>query len=257
MINIDNLTFAYPGASPVFEAFGWEVKGEESWSVLGPSGCGKSTLLYLLAGLRFPAGGSILIHGRELSHTLPGTGLILQDYGLLPWATVRENIRLGLRIRKFYGPDGKHAPSGEMPPDADAQVNFWLRRLGLEAVSSKYPAHISGGQRQRTAIARTLALNPDLLLMDEPFASLDAPTRADLQQLVIELCAEQKITSVLVTHSIEEAALMGEKILILSRPPIRQAPVILNLSRAVPGYQNSPAFLHTCGRLRQAMGDSR
>ena len=175
MIKINDLTFRYPDGPLIFDNFNWEVYHQESWAVLGPSGCGKSTLLYLLDGLRFPTAGEITIHAQPLTHPRPRTGLILQDYGLLPWATVRENIQLGLKVRKFYGPDGKHAPSEEMIPDPDFQADFWMERLGLNAVASKYPAQISGGQRQRTAIARTLVLTPDLLLMDEPFASLDAP----------------------------------------------------------------------------------
>ena len=219
MITVEALTFHYR-SMPVFEHFNWEVQKGSTWAVLGPSGCGKSTLLALLAGLRFPSAGKVRINGETLLRPRPNTGLILQDYGLLPWATVRQNAGLGLKVRRFYGADGIHAPLDHSP---DQSLDSWLERLGLSAVVDKYPAQLSGGQRQRTAIARTLALQPDLLLMDEPFASLDAPTRESLQTLTLELATEQGLTLVLVTHSIEEAALLGRTILLLNEPPNRAA----------------------------------
>src|SRR5205085_10623413 len=133
------------------------------------------TLLYLVAGLRMPTAGVVKVNGQPMLRPRPRTGLILQDFGLLPWATCEENVSLGLRIHGFYGPDGKHAPLDRRPGDIVMSRDRWLARLGLDSVRRQYPAQLSGGQRQRTAIARTLALNPDLLLMDEPFASLDAP----------------------------------------------------------------------------------
>ena len=126
--------------------------------------------------------GQIEIEGERLIRPRPRTGLILQDYGLLPWATVRQNAELGLRVRGFYGPDGKHTP---LDFRSGNNVQHWLDRLGLKEVADKFPSQISGGQRQRTAIARTLAVSPDLLLMDEPFSSLDAITREDLQNLTL------------------------------------------------------------------------
>jgi NitT/TauT family transport system ATP-binding protein len=122
-------------------------------------------------------------------------------------------------------------------------VNYWLERLGITALRDQYPGQISGGQRQRTAIARTLALNPDLLLMDEPFSSLDAPTRESLQSLTLELKAERGLTLVLVTHAIEEAACLGYRILVLGRPPNRQAAILENPEAGQPGFRNSPRFL--------------
>jgi len=221
--------------------------------VIGPSGCGKSTLLYLLAGLRQPQQGRVLIHGEAITRPRPLTGLILQDYGLLPWATVQENASLGLRIRKFYGPDGTHAPSAEEVRDIQARTGHWLERLGLGHVQAQYPGRVSGGQRQRTAIARTLALNPDLLLMDEPFASLDAPTREDLQHLIWALRREHELTTVIVTHSIDEAALLGEHILVLGQPPTTRAAVIDNPKASQPDYINTNEFMLVCQSLRQAL----
>ena len=166
-----------------------------------------------LAGLRAASRGATREWTASRSpRPRPRTGLILQDFWLLPWATCEDNISLGLRIHGFYGPDGKHAPL-RSPAGAAwlERRDRWLARLGLEAVRRQYPGQLSGGQRQRAAIARTLALNPDLLLMDEPFASLDAPTREGLQNLTLELQAEQQLTTVVVTHSIEEAAFLGRQ----------------------------------------------
>ena len=249
MIDVADLTFHYK-STPIFENFNWQAQLGDSWAILGPSGCGKSTLLALLAGLRFPSAGHVRIKGEILTRPRPQTGLILQDYGLLPWATVRQNASLGLEVRSFYGADGIHAPRDPAP---QTSVNAWLQRLGLEAVAHKYPGQISGGQRQRTAIARTLALQPDLLLMDEPFSSLDAPTRESLQTLTHDLTAEQGLTLVLVTHSIEEAGLLGRKILLLNQPPNRMAHIIDNPHAGSPAHRESPEYLALCRELRERM----
>lgn len=277
MINVEALTFHYK-AAPVFENFNWQAQNGDSWAVLGPSGCGKSTLLSLLAGLRFPSDGQVRVNGERLTRPRPQTGLILQDYGLLPWATVRQNAGLGLEVRGFYGADGIHSPVVQNLNHQDAKshrslnlklrdfvtswlkisqphetVDFWLERLGLSAVAEKYPTQLSGGQRQRTAIARTLALGPDLLLMDEPFSSLDVPTRESLQSLTLELTAEQGLTLVLVTHSIEEAALLGKKILLLNEPPNRAANIIENPGAGQSGYRESKEYVSLCRELRERM----
>jgi NitT/TauT family transport system ATP-binding protein len=262
MIRLEAVTYTYtqektgrqPGqerSTPaVFQDYSWDVQHGEAWSVLGPSGCGKTTLLYLLAGLRFPNAGRILIDDQPLTRPRPHTGLILQDYGLLPWATVRQNAELGLNVRAFYGPDGTHAPA-----DFEAQEDAapWLERLGLTAIQDKYPAQISGGQRQRTAIARTLTLKPDLLLMDEPFSSLDAPTRQGLQNLVRDIWSEQHLTMIIVTHAIEEAAVLGSKILLLKNPPNQEAFIFDNPGAADPSFSETAQYLKLCRELRQSM----
>ena len=250
MIVLDSLTFAHPHSPPIFQDFSWQAGRGEAWAVLGPSGCGKTTLLYLLAGLRLPDAGRVLIDRQSLTRPRPHTGLILQDYGLLPWATVRQNAELGLHIRVFYGPDGTHAPE-DFRPTVD--VNPWLERLGLNVVKDQYPAQLSGGQRQRTAIARTLALKPDLLLMDEPFSSLDAPTREGLQRLTLELWAENRLTLVIVTHAIEEAAVIGQKILLLRQSPNRQAEVIDNPGAVQADFRETAEYTAICRELRRSM----
>jgi ABC-type nitrate/sulfonate/bicarbonate transport system ATPase subunit len=253
MIELDDLTFHYPDGTAVFEGFSWRVAPGEAWAVLGPSGCGKSTLLYLITGLRLPMQGTVRIGGNPILRPRPQTGLILQDFGLLPWATVRDNVALGMRIRGFYGPDGKHAPAGEAITARREITQAWLERLGLSHVAGSHPGQISGGQRQRTAIARTLSLTPDLLLMDEPFASLDAPTREDLQNLTLQLRAESGLTTVIVTHTIEEAALLGAQVLLLGRLPNRSAHIIPNPGGADPAFRASPRYMKACARLRREL----
>jgi NitT/TauT family transport system ATP-binding protein len=250
MLNIRSISFAYSNASPLFENFSLEISRGETWAILGPSGCGKTTLLYLLAGLRLPTVGNIEIEGVRLVRPRPHSGLILQDYGLLPWSTVRENVQLGLRLRKFYGEDGTHAPINFQPKNS---VEYWLERLGIDEVADKYPAQLSGGQRQRTAIARTLGLEPDLLLMDEPFSSLDAVTREDLQDLTLSLCAEQRLTLVVVTHAIEEAVVLGKKILLLDAAPIRTAKVFENPTVGMQGQRERKDYQEMCNLLRREM----
>jgi len=250
MIRIRSIDFAYPSLPPLFENFSLEIARGETWAILGPSGCGKTTLLYLLAGLRFPTKGSIGIDGEPLSRPRPQSGLILQDYGLLPWSTVKENVELGLRLRKFYGEDGTHAPINFQPRQ---NVQYWLERLGIDHVADKYPSQLSGGQRQRTAIARTLALEPDLLLMDEPFSSLDAVTREDLQNLTLSLCKENNLTLVVVTHAIEEAVVLGKKVLLLDITPITTPNVFENPSAGTASHIGSKEYQDLCNRLRREM----
>ncbi|NIP43527.1 MAG: ATP-binding cassette domain-containing protein, partial [Aliifodinibius sp.] len=153
MIQIDNITYFYKQNEPIFSDFSLSIEDNQTWSILGPSGCGKTTLLYLISGLFQPQNGEIRIYGKVINRPDPSVGLIIQEYGLLPWATVRINAQLGVQIREFYGPDGKHAPRDTVDHKS---VDGWLERLGLLELADQYPSQISGGQRQRTAIARTL-----------------------------------------------------------------------------------------------------
>lgn len=255
MIEFDHVGYAYPNTAPIFDDFSWSVEAGQAWAVLGPSGCGKTTLLYLLSGLRFPQSGHILIHNQPVTRPRPRTGLILQDYGLLPWATIRQNAGLGLEMWSFYGPDGLHAPVKSQGRDSASTVEYWLDRLGIATVADQFPGQVSGGQRQRAAIARTLALDPDLLLMDEPFASLDITTRETLQNLVLELQSERRRTAIIVTHTLEEAALLGQKILLLRQPPNRYPEIVDNPHPVDPAYRGRDSFQDTCRLLRQKLGD--
>jgi NitT/TauT family transport system ATP-binding protein len=253
MIDFHDVTFAYANAQPVFDRFNWSIGRGEAWAVIGGSGNGKTTLLMMLAGLRVPTSGQIIIEGQVIDRPRPRTGLVLQEYGLLPWATIRQNVALGLRVRNFYGPDGRHAPVEHVVGPIGPLVEKWLKRLGIEAMRDRFPAQCSGGQRQRAAIARTLVLDPDLLLMDEPFAALDAATREDLQNLTIELQREQDLTLIVVTHNIEDAVFLGQKILVLDRPPHTVPIIIDNPQAGEPGYRSQPSFFEKCAQLRESL----
>jgi ABC-type nitrate/sulfonate/bicarbonate transport system ATPase subunit len=247
MIDMRDVTFGYRSGTAVFAQFSWHVETGQSWAIIGPSGCGKTTLLYLISGLYQPNAGTITVASEPVPRKNRGrTGLILQDFGLLPWATVQGNVELGLRIRQFYG-------LGVLDLPAKERVMFWLDRLGIAALRDKYPGQISGGQRQRAAIARTLVVQPDVLLMDEPFSSLDALTREDLQNVVMELQQEMDITTVMVTHNIEEAVLLGRQILVLGQPPTRVPLVVNNACEDVTAFRQAPEFYARCSELRGAL----
>ncbi len=258
MIRFSQVTFAYPNQAPLFQDFDWQVEAGEAWAVIGPSGCGKSTLLYLVAGLRQPNAGQILVDGRPVPRPRASTGLVLQDFGLLPWATVWENVALVMRIGQFYR--RKHTPPDAprpypRPDIAPAQVDRWLARLGIADQRDKYPGQISGGQRQRVAIARSLLQQPNLLLMDEPFSSLDALTREDLQRLTLELRQETGVTTVIVTHNIEEAVYLGRRILLLGRAPNTVARVVENPGAGALDFRRQLAYQEKCTELRTLLAE--
>jgi ABC-type nitrate/sulfonate/bicarbonate transport system ATPase subunit len=238
MVKIESLNFSYKRESPIFLDFHLTIGRGERWSFIGPSGCGKTTLLYLLAGLRAPTAGNVSIRNGTHNDHQAITGIILQDYGLLPWATAAENIAIGLKI---HGADKKRV----------SQITTgWLKELGIEHVAGHYPGELSGGQKQRVAIARTLALEPTLLLMDEPFSSLDAFTREDSLDLVMNIWQKHTSTAVMVTHNMEEAVYWGSRILVLGPPPNTSTTVIENPGSGTAGYRNSPEFLERCLYLR-------
>ena len=256
MIDVNDLTFAYSGQPPIFQGYGLHVSRGEALSVIGPSGCGKTTLLYLLTGLRRPQSGSIVIDHQPILRPRPRSGLVLQDHGLLPWQTVRENARLGLTIWGFYGSDGRHAPADARlaADEADQRVDGWLKKLGIESLRNHYPLQLSRGQRQRTAIARTLAMQPDLLLMDEPFSALDAPTREDLENFILNLHHQTDLTYVIVTHDIEVAVVMGQKILVLEKGCNVKARILDNALAGFTDRRIQDGFLQKCEDLRKLLG---
>lgn len=256
MIVIRRLSFSYAGQGPLFEGFDLDVGRGEAWAVIGPSGCGKTTLLYLLAGLLRPTGGEICVSGTTISRPRPQTGLVLQDHGLLPWCTVEENASLGWVIRGFYGPDGTHSPAdaGVKGRAYREKVDRWLSQLQIAHLRDKYPAQLSRGQRQRAAIARTLSLEPDLLLLDEPFSALDAAIREDLMQAMWRYHRESGTTHILVTHDIEEALFMGGRILVLRSGSNREARVMENPLAGCEDIRAGAGFRERFEGLRAMLG---
>lgn len=202
MIEVKDLSFAYQ-KEKVLNNINLKVEKGESLAVIGPSGCGKTTLLYLLAGLEKAEQGKIAINSEPLQGIRDRSSVILQDYGLFPWKTVYNNLALGLKIR------------GTAAAEIKTKVNSAMARLKISELKDKYPAELSGGQKQRVAVGRSLVLEPDLLLMDEPFSALDALTREEMQNLILEIHSRDNFSFVLVTHDIAEAAFLGHKIAVI------------------------------------------
>jgi len=174
---------------------------------VGPSGCGKTTMLKIIAGLEKPTTGDIIFDGEKISTTGRDRGMVFQDFALFPWLTVKENIAFGLRLQKM--PEEK----------IDDIVSYYLKITGLEQFAQNYPTSLSGGMQQRVAIARTLANNPKILLMDEPFGALDLQTRSKMQEFLSKLWEENHKTVVFVTHDIEEAIFLADRVFLLSKRP--------------------------------------
>ena len=208
MIEVNNLQVSY-GNVRALDGISLKVERNATCAIIGPSGCGKTTLLYTLAGLINPEEGTIYIGGEELSGIRRSTGIILQDYGLFPWKNVWNNVALGLQVR------------GETKEKISETVSNILAVLGIGHLSCKYPAELSGGEKQRVAIGRTLAMKPDLLLMDEPSSALDAITKEHIQNLILKLYKSAPLTMVIVTHSIEEAVFLGQKIIVMGKAKIK------------------------------------
>lgn len=210
---IKDLSFSYPGTDKlVLKDIKMDVAEGEFVSILGQSGCGKSTLLRLLAGLEKQTSGEILIDGKPFSGPSLSRGVVFQDYGLFPWMTAGENIMLALRQR---------FPERDKKELREVAVNM-LQSVGLDkGVYNKLPKELSGGMKQRCAIARAFGIDPPILLMDEPFGALDAVTRARLQDMVLELWRKQepKKTVFFVTHDVDEAILLSTKIFVLGQSP--------------------------------------
>lgn len=189
-------------------------------TVIGPSGCGKTTLLNILAGFEQPSSGGVYIEGRPINRPGADRGVVFQEYALFPWLTLRQNVE--------YGPRERKVP----PPRIRQTVDRVLGMVGLTGAENRYPHELSGGMRQRAALARVLVNDPKILLMDEPFAALDALTRGRLQQEVARVWAETRKTVFFVTHSVEEAVLLSDRVIAMSVLPGRlKADVEITLSR--------------------------
>lgn len=211
-----------------------EVRQGEFITIVGPSGCGKSTFLDMLAGLNHPTSGEIYIDGNRITGPALDRGIVLQGYALFPWRTVWENVAFGLEIKKI--------PKKERRRISQEFINL----VGLQGFEDRYPYELSGGMKQRVAIARALAYDPEVLLMDEPFAAVDAQTREILQDELLRIWEETQKTIVFVTHSIDEAVLLADRVAVMSTNPGAIKEVVdikLPRTRRVGDIRNSADFI--------------
>ncbi|MBQ4501192.1 MAG: ABC transporter ATP-binding protein [Spirochaetales bacterium] len=198
-----------------------DIKENEFVCVVGPSGCGKSTMLNIIAGLFPPTEGSVYCNGQLVEGTGVERGVVFQQYALFPWLTVRKNIEFGLKINKVPDP----AKPGQKRRLSNQEIHDiaekYIKLVQLEDFANSYPKELSGGMKQRVAIARAYAVNPEILLLDEPFGALDAQTRTQLQSELISTWEKEKKTCLFITHDIEEAIILGQRVVIMSARPGR------------------------------------
>lgn len=191
-----------------------DIHENEFITVVGPSGCGKSTLLNIIAGLHEPTSGRVICNGKEVHGTGTDRGVVFQQYALFPWLTVKKNIKFALDMRGVKG------------EQAEAEIQKYLKMVDLEKFADHYPKELSGGMKQRVAIARAYAANPQVLLMDEPFGALDAQTRTQLQTELLETWEKDRKTCFFITHDVEEAIILAQKVIIMSARPGRIKSII-------------------------------
>ncbi|OBF33959.1 nitrate ABC transporter ATP-binding protein [Mycolicibacterium peregrinum] len=203
-LELDGITLSYTG-SPVIENLSLTVKPGEILVLTGPSGCGKSTVLRALTGLLRPDGGRVLADGEPVTTTSRDRGMVFQDSALLPWRTVRSNIELALQLR------------GEPKANRRERADRWIAEVGLSGFADFLPKNLSGGMRQRVQLAHGLAGAPRAVMMDEPFAALDTQTRAAMQRLLIDTWKAHPTTIVFVTHDVDEALILGDRVAVLGR----------------------------------------
>lgn len=211
-IRISHVSKDYAGNKDSLKAVddvSFDIKGSEFICIVGPSGCGKSTLLRMIAGLEPVSSGDILMGDKKVTSTSSKIGFVFQEYTLFPWRTVEKNVEFGLEIKKLQ------------PAEREKIASKYIDMVGLSKFKDSYPHQLSGGMRQRTAIARTLAVNPEILLMDEPFGALDAQTRNILQEQLLDIWQKEKKKVLFVTHNVDEAVFLADKVIIMTARPGR------------------------------------
>jgi NitT/TauT family transport system ATP-binding protein len=248
LLTIDHVKKIFPekngSGGVVIKDFCCEIEEGEFVSILGPSGCGKSTLLELVAGLRQPASGRVRVDDQLVTKPRQGTGYIPQGGGLLPWRDALGNAALGLEIQ--------HTPRAQRL----AAARLALETVGLDGRERSFPAELSGGMRQRLALARCLAARCDVILADEPFSALDAMTREQMQAVMLDLWQRMGYTQILVTHSVEEAVWLGGRIVVLTASPGPVHAVVDNPQVGTPGWRGSGEYAACCVRVRELLGQA-
>jgi len=239
-----NLTFAPKNRAPVnaLNNFNVEVQEGEFVSIVGPSGCGKSTFLNVLLGLIPPNAGEMAINGKKIAGPGQDRAMVFQEFGLLPWRTVEDNIVLGLELR------------GVSAAERKSVARKFIEMVGLDGFEVHYPHELSGGMKQRVGLARALATDPEVLLMDEPFAAVDAQTREILQFELLRIWESRPTTMVFITHSIEEAVYVSDRIVLLSPRPGRVSKIFhpaIDRSRSPDQIRRDAAYLDTVEEIWQ------
>ncbi|PWR19507.1 ABC transporter ATP-binding protein [Zavarzinia aquatilis] len=246
-LSLDQVRLEYRTAEKTvlaIDGVSFDVPENQFAVIVGPSGCGKSSLLYLIAGLSERTGGDIRLDGREVDGPGPDRGMVFQSYTLFPWLTVRQNVEFGLVRRKV--------PAAER----ERIVDGYLNATGLAQFHDSYPKELSGGMMQRVAIIRALANDPEILLMDEPFGALDAQTRITMQQLLLKVWEASRKTVLFVTHDIDEAVLLADRVYVMSARPGRLKAVI-DIPLARPRHPDAalePEFLALKRRIQGLLG---
>jgi NitT/TauT family transport system ATP-binding protein len=213
VVEIRGVSMSY-GSTEALRDVDLDIPRAKLTSLLGPSGCGKTTLLKIVAGLLQPTGGTVRVNGREVTRPGPERAFVFQDFALLPWATVLRNVAFGLELR------------GVAKAEREDAARRYIDEVGLTGFANKYPHELSGGMRQRVGLARALAVDADVLLLDEPFSAVDEQTRRKFQEDLIALRSHENKTFIFVTHSIEEAVYISDRIVLLSPRPGRVAQII-------------------------------
>ena len=233
ILNTDSINVVYQESLVALQNVSLDIPAAKLTAILGPSGCGKTTLLKVIAGLIKPTSGSVKVRGKEIEGPGPDRALVFQDFALLPWATVLQNVGFGLRAR------------GVPKKEREETSLHYIKEVGLLGFEDKYPHQLSGGMRQRTGLARALTINSDILLMDEPFSAVDEQMRRKLQEDLLNLLKVENKTVIFVTHSIEEAVYLADQVIILSGRPGSVAEIVypkidrtgeIDLIRRQPGY---------------------
>ncbi len=224
-LEVQGLAKRFPGAAePVFDAVNFSIRRGEFVCIIGHSGCGKTTILNVLAGLEQASSGFVIMDGREVAGPSLERGVVFQGHALMPWLTVRRNIAFAVRSK---WPDWSRA-------QVDAQVERYVEMVGLSAAIDKKPAQLSGGMKQRVGIARAFAIQPKMLLLDEPFGALDALTRAHLQESVMEIQTALNNTVLMITHDVDEAVLLSDRIVMMTNGPAATVGEILKVDLPRP-----------------------
>lgn len=243
VVDVEHIVFAFSGNATIINDVTFSADKSEFVSIIGPSGCGKSTLLRIMAGLIKPTSGRVMYHGREITHPVNGISFVFQDFGLLPWLTSTENVKLGLSLMTIS------------EEKKEKRARLLLDKIGLHGFEDSYPNVLSGGMKQRVGLARAIVSDPQVLLMDEPFSSVDELTADALRSDVVDMLKNKKISVssvIMVTHNVEEAVELSDKIVVLSDKPavIKK---IISVEIKYPRSRRSKEFMDAADNVYAAL----